>query len=235
LAGRTLLYEETSKRIYKTDREDQVLQEFTDNALTGKEEKRSRVKNKGVLHNTIASHIFELLEGYNIPTHFLQKVDDREMLVRNLESIPAEVVLRNVASGSFCERYNIQDGTVLKFPIMDFFLKDDSVDDRLVSESFMSAMGHATPDEMRHVCRLAAKINAVLKDYFERRGIQLVDFRIEFGRSQNQVFLSNEISPDTCTLWAIEEGDRPNRDRFLLSTGGAENVYRELHDIIMSA
>lgn len=230
MAGKTLLYEETTKRVYKTDREDQILQEFTDSALLGKDAKKGRVKNKGMLNTAISAYLFEYLDGYNIPTHFIEKTNDREMLVRNVEVIPVNVIIHNLAAGSLCERYDVEEGRVLKYPMAEYFLKDESLNNPLISESFLSAFEHATPEEMRHMSRLAFKINAVLKDYFERRKIMLVDFLLKFGRYQNQVYLANEISPDTCRLWEIQDDDAMDKERFKLTSGTAEKVFRELYN-----
>lgn len=234
MAEKKLLYEGELKRVFTTDKEDQVLQEFKDDAVAPGGGKKSKVKNKGMMNNAISAALFEYLEGFNIPTYFVEKAGEREMLVRKLDPIPVEVVVRNVAAGPFCERYDLEEGKELKYPMVDYFLKDASLDDPLISESYAYALEYATPEEIRHVSRLAFKINAVLKDYFERRHICLVDFKLEFGRMQNQVYLAEEILPESASLWDIQNGmEKVNKERFRTDINRPEETYKELYNRIL--
>lgn len=233
MAGKTLLYEGKAKRVYKTDRDDQIIHEFKDD-FPGIEGSKSRtIKHKGSIHNTVCTLLFEYLESFNIPTHFIKKTSDREMLVKKLEIIPVEVVMRNVAAQSLSERYHIEEGKELKYPMLEYYLKDDTLNDPLISESFVYAFGYATPDEMRHVSRLAFKANAVMKDYFERRHLKLVEFSLEFGRKDSRIYLADEITPETCLLWDMQENDRLDKNRFRLDQAHAEEAYQELFNRVV--
>jgi len=226
LADKKLLFEGSIKRIFGNAEDDQVIQEFLDEAVTGN--KKQKVKNKGKMANTISSALFEYMEGYNIPTYYIGKAGDAQMSVRNVEGIPVNVIVRNIAAGSFCDRYNVDAGTVLKFPIVEYFLKDEKIKENQISESYIYAMDYASPDEVRHISRLVIKINAVLKDYFERRDINLVDFKVTFGRSKNQLFLADEILPDNCRLWDLKSEGDPGSKRFSLEKGNAADAYKEI-------
>ncbi|MGD9489299.1 MAG: phosphoribosylaminoimidazolesuccinocarboxamide synthase [Calditrichaceae bacterium] len=233
LADKKLLYEGKAKKVYATDKEDQVIQEFKDDATAFDGGKKGKIKNKGVLNNAISSKLFEFLESYNIPTHFIEKISDKEMLVKKLDIIPVEVVIRNVAAGSLCKRYGVEEGKVLKYPLIEYFLKNDDMHDPLISESFAYALDYATPDEMKHIARLAAKINAVLKAHFERRQLKLIDFKMEFGRYQNQVILGDEISPDTCRFWDMQSNEKLDKDRFRFDMGKVEEAYQEIYNRVI--
>jgi phosphoribosylaminoimidazole-succinocarboxamide synthase len=234
LAERTLLYDGKIKRVFATDREDQAIQEFKDESVSLEGGKKSKVKNRAMMNNAISTALFEYLEGYNIPTHFIEKKSDKEMLVRRVDLIPVDVVVRNIAAGPFCERYKIEEGKILKYPMMEFFLKDENLKESLVSESYVYAMEFATPEEMRHISRLGFKINAVLKDYFERRKVKLVDFMIEFGRSQNQIYLADEIVPDSGRFWDDQHGGEDvDKDKFRLDKGNVEESYKEMYNRII--
>jgi len=233
LQKRELLYEGKAKRLFLSGDEGYLIQEFKDDATAFDGQKKGTISHKGEINNDISAFLFEYLENYHIPTHFIEKVSPREMLVRKLEIIPVEVVLRNVAAGSLCTRYNIPEGTVMEYPILEHYLKDDKLHDPMINEYHAYAFGHATPDEMRAVGRMACKVNAILKSFFDRRNLILVDFKMEFGRRNNEIFLGDEISPDTCRIWDKKTHKKLDKDRFRHDMGGVEKAYAELRDRIL--
>lgn len=221
-----------TKRIYNTEREDQVILEFNDAEAQFDGEKKAKFKNKGELRSAISHVLFEYLEGYNIPTHYKSNINGNQMRVRKLKMIPLNVVIRNVAAGSLCERFNIEKGTSLKYPVSEYYLKDEALNYPLILESHAYAFGYATPDEMKHISRLSSKINAVLKSYMDRRRLKLVDYKLEFGRYKNYICLGDEITPDTSRIWEIENGSL-NEKHFAFDNKKAEQSYKEIRDRIV--
>ena len=231
---RELLYEGKAKRIYLTSDEGLVIQEFKDDASAFDGQKKGTILNKGEINNDISSFLFEYLENYHIPTHFVEKLSATEMLVKRLDIIPIEIVMRNVAAGTLCTRYKIPEGTVMEYPVLEFYLKDDELHDPMINEYHAYAFGHATPEEMKAIGRIASKVNAILKSYFDRRNLLLVDFKMEFGRSGSEMFLADEISPDTCRIWDKKTHKKLDKDRFRHDMGGVEKAYQELRERIIN-
>jgi phosphoribosylaminoimidazole-succinocarboxamide synthase len=229
-----LLYEGKAKRLYKTDKEGLLVQEFKDDATAFDGAKKGKVPHKGEINNSISSFLFEYLDSYHIPTHFVRKLSLTEMLIKHLEIIQVEAVMRNVATGSLTRRYNIAEGTVLDFPIMEFYLKNDELGDPLINEHHAYAFGLATPEEMRAITRVSSKVNAILKSFLDRRGLTLVDFKLEFGRYNEGIMLGDEISPDTCRIWDKKTNKKLDKDRFRHDLGGVEKAYRELEDRLLN-
>jgi len=221
-----------TKCIYSTDREDQVILEFKDSEAQFDGEKKAKFKNKGLLRSAISHTLFEYLESYNIPTHYNSKINGNQMRARNLKMIPLNVVIRNVAAGSLCKRFNIKKGTSLQYPVIEYYLKDETLNYPLIHESHAYAFGLATPDEMKHVSRLSSKINAVLKSFLDRRKLKLVDYNLEFGRYRNYICLGDEITPDTARIWEIEN-DSLNEKYFSFDNNKAQQSYSEIHDRIV--
>jgi len=234
LEKRELLYEGKAKRIYLTSDEGLVIQEFKDDASAFDGQKKGTILNKGEINNDISSFLFEYLENYHIPTHFVEKLSATEMLVKRLDIIPIEIVMRNVAAGTLCTRYKIPEGTVMEYPVLEFYLKDDELHDPMINEYHAYAFGHATPEEMKAIGRIASKVNAILKSYFDRRNLLLVDFKMEFGRSGSEMFLADEISPDTCRIWDKKTHKKLDKDRFRHDMGGVEKAYQELRERIIN-
>ena len=234
MAERPVHIDGKTKRIYQADNEDQVIIEFKDAESDFDGEKKAKFKNKGALRNTISNIIFEYLEGYNIPTHFASVVSEIEMKARKLSMIPITVVVRNVAAGSLSERFKIEKGVQLKYPVLEYYLKDEKLDNPLILESHAYAFDYASPEEMKHISRLASKVNAVLKSFLERRRIKLVDYKLEFGRYKNIIMLGDEITPDTCRLWDIENGSIKD-NYFLFDNSKAASSYQEIHDRIVGS
>ncbi len=225
-----LINEGKAKRLYQIDKPDLLIQEFKDDATAFNGKKRGKIKDKGALNNEISSFLFEYLEGYHIPTHFVKKLSDSEMLVKKLEVIPLEVVVRNIAAGSLCKRYGVKEGLELQYPIIEHYLKSDQLGDPPLNEYHIYAFCLALPEELKTVNRMASKVNAVLKSFFERRGIKLVDFKLEFGRHKGQILLGDEISPDTCRFWDTQTDKKLDKDRFRQDLGDSREAYVEIRD-----
>ncbi len=228
-----LLYEGKAKKIFATDNPDLLIQEFKDDATAFNGKKKGTIKDKGVVNNKISAFIFEFLESYHVPTHFEKVLSDREMIVKKLDIIPVEVVMRNIATGSLVKRYALEEGKELDYPILEFYLKNDDLNDPMINEHHAIAFGLATTDEMETISRYATKINAILKSFFIRRKIRLIDFKLEFGRFKDRILLGDEISPDTCRFWDLETGEKLDKDRFRQDLGGVEEAYQEMLNRIL--
>ncbi|MBF0585400.1 phosphoribosylaminoimidazolesuccinocarboxamide synthase [Prosthecochloris sp. N3] len=224
----TLLHEGKAKKVFLTDNSDLVIQEFKDDATAFNNKKKGSIGNKGVMNNAISCKLFTYLEENGISTHFVEKLSDRDMLCRFLEIIMVEVVVRNVAAGSLVRRYGFKEGTVLDEPIIELYLKDDDLDDPLMNESHAVALGLASLEELDQLKEQAAKINTLLRAFFAERQLNLVDFKLEFGRHKGAVLLGDEISPDTCRFWDLETGEKMDKDRFRFDMGGVEDAYTEV-------
>jgi len=225
------LYEGKAKIMYETDDEDLLIQEFKNDATAFDGKKKGVIKGKGRINNQVAGRLFTFLESYHIPTHYVKEQTDNVMVIKKLIMIPLEVVVRNIATGSYVKRYSVKEGKPFERPLIEFFLKDDAKHDPLMTKDEILASALATPDELRLLQRYALKINAVLKAFFSRRKITLVDFKLEFGRTKTgKVILGDEISPDTCRLWDAESGEKMDKDRFRHDLGKVEEAYQEVHN-----
>jgi phosphoribosylaminoimidazole-succinocarboxamide synthase len=223
-----LLYEGKAKKIYNTENPEWVIQEFKDDAAVIDPKNRGKIRNKGEINNQISSHLFEYLESFHVPTHFVKSLKTNQMLCKKLNMIRIEVVARNIAAGSLVKRYGLPEGKALDYPILEYYLKDDKLNDPMISEHHAYAFNLATPEEFRTLSRIASKVNAILKSYFERRGLNLVDFKLEFGRSDGHIILGDEISPDTCRLWDIQSKKKLDKNHFKNNLKELEHVYQEL-------
>jgi len=224
----TLLHEGKAKKVWQTDDPDLIIQEFKDDATAFNNKKKGSIADKGVTNNAIASRLFAMLAENGIPTHFVSKLNDRDMLCKKLDIIMVEVVTRNIAAGSLVRRYGFTEGAVLKQPIVELYLKDDDLDDPLMNEAHAVELGLATREELALLKELAEKINALLVAWFAERKLRLVDFKLEFGRHKGEILLGDEISPDTCRFWDAESGEKLDKDRFRLDLGGVEDAYSEV-------
>jgi len=223
-----LLYEGKAKRIYATDDPNLVIQYFKDDATAFNAKKKGTIAAKGVVNNAISETFFRLLESEGVPTHFVERLDEREMLVRKLDIIPVETVVRNIIAGGLAKRLGLEEGADLPSPILEYFYKSDELDDPMISPSTPVALGWATPAELARIDELAFKINAILKSFLDARGILLVDMKLEFGRHQGQVLLGDEICPDTCRYWDKETRKKLDKDRFRRDLGEVEEAYDEV-------
>jgi phosphoribosylaminoimidazole-succinocarboxamide synthase len=226
---RSLIYEGKAKRLYTTDNAEEFIQEFKDDATAFNGLKKDKIPHKGELNNQISSIIFEHLIKEGIPTHFIRKISDTEMLVKKVSIVKAEVVCRNVAAGSLVKKLGFTEGTELDPPIIEMYLKSDELGDPLFTEDHILALGIATREELKTIREYALQINSILKKFFLERGIRLVDFKLEFGRDKDgTIILADEISPDTCRLWDAATGKKLDKDRFRFDLGDVEQAYKEI-------
>ncbi|MEB3234170.1 MAG: phosphoribosylaminoimidazolesuccinocarboxamide synthase [Cyanobacteriota bacterium] len=228
-----LLHEGKAKRVYATDRDDLVAVEFKDDATAFNAQKKAQLQGKGALNCRISALIFEQLEAVGIPTHYLGVKDSNWMLVRPVQIVPVEVVVRNVAAGSLCKQLPIAPGSPLQPPLLDLYYKDDALGDPLLTEARLERLGLLTPPQRQRLEQLAMQINAELIALFERCNLQLVDFKVELGfTSGGDLVLADEISPDTCRLWDCGQADSNDRildkDRFRQDLGGVIEAYGEV-------
>ncbi len=224
----TLLYEGKAKKVFLTEDSNLVIQEFKDDATAFNNKKKGTIAEKGIVNNAVSCKLFAMLEEKGIRTHLVEKLSDRDMLCRRLDIIKVEVVVRNIAAGSLVKRYGFVEGTVLERPIVEFYLKDDDLDDPLMNESHAVALGVASPDELAVLKQRAEAVNEVLRKFFAERKLKLVDFKLEFGRHNNEILLGDEISPDTCRFWDLETNEKMDKDRFRFDLGSVEDAYSEV-------
>lgn len=225
---RKQIYEGKAKILYETDSPDYLIQYFKDDATAFNAQKRGTIDQKGVFNNKISTRIFEYLEKQGVPTHFEKSLSDREMLVKRVEIVPIEVIIRNIAAGSLCRLLALEEGLKLKIPILDFCFKKDELGDPLISEYHIRALGWATDQEVDDIKKFAFKINDLMKDFFKAIHLDLIDFKLEFGRYQGKIILADEISPDTCRLWETGTGKKMDKDRFRRDLGNVEEAYQEV-------
>ncbi|HHV73883.1 MAG TPA: phosphoribosylaminoimidazolesuccinocarboxamide synthase [Thermoanaerobacterium sp.] len=223
-----MLYEGKAKRVYKTTDEDYYIIEYKDDATAFNGIKKGTIQNKGVLNNEISAILFELLEKEGIPTHFVKKLSDREMLVKSVEIYPIEVLIRNYAAGSISKRLGIEEGTKLKRTVLEFCYKNDELGDPFINEYHIEAMELATKEEVETIKEYSFKINDILSKFFTSKNIILVDFKLEFGKSKDGIVLADEISPDTCRFWDSETKEKLDKDRFRRDLGNVEGAYVEV-------
>lgn len=222
------LYEGKAKRIYATDDQGLVWMEFKDDATAGNGQKRGTITDKGELNANITTRIFRHLEAHGVETHLVDVLSQRDLLVRRLEMIPVEVVVRNRAAGSIVKRLGFEEGLRFEEPLVEFYFKNDDLGDPIINRRHMRALGAATDKEADLLEEAALKIDSVLVPYFSERGIDLIDFKLEFGRGPKGVILADEITPDTCRLWDQKTGQKLDKDRFRQDLGGVEEAYREV-------
>jgi phosphoribosylaminoimidazole-succinocarboxamide synthase len=222
-------YEGKAKRVYATEHPHEYVVEYKDDATAFNGVKKAQIGGKGRINNAITAHLYPLLEAQGIPTHFLEKLNDREQRVRAVEIIPVEVIVRNVAAGSFSKRLGIEEGTVLARPIVEYCYKSDALGDPLINSDTAISLGWASEEDLTRIRELALHIRAFLVPYFGVRGIRLIDFKLEFGRTHDgQLVLADEISPDTCRFWDAATGEKLDKDRFRRDLGGVEDAYAEM-------
>lgn len=223
-----LLYEGKAKKMFSTDNKDEIRVYFKDDATAFNGIKKAQIEKKGVLNNSITTMLYELLEKKGIKTHFIKKISDREQICKKVEIVPLEVIVRNVAAGSMAKRYGIEEGTKLKTTVFELSYKNDELGDPLINDSHAVAMGLATPEELSNIYIMASKINDILKELFLKKDINLIDFKIEFGRFNGEIILADEISPDTCRFWDVKTGEKLDKDRFRRDLGNVTEAYEEI-------
>ena len=223
------MYEGKAKKIFATSNPDLVIMEYKDSATAFNGEKKGEIDEKGILNNTIAASIFQMLNQKGIPTHFIAKLSDREVLCKKVSIVPLEVIVRNVAAGSFSKRLAVPEGSELKTTIFELSYKDDELGDPLINDYHAVAIGAATWDDLKVIYDITAKINDILKDFFLGCGVRLIDFKLEFGRdSQGNIILADEISPDTCRFWDAKTNEKLDKDRFRRDLGKVKEAYVEM-------
>lgn len=224
----TQLYEGKAKKVYRTDDERFFVIEYKDDATAFNGEKKGTVAGKGVVNNRMSNILFRMLEAHGVETHFVEELNDRETVVKAVRIVPLEVIVRNVAAGSFSRRFGVEEGTELRRPTLEFCLKDDALGDPMINDSQILALGLADEEELRTMSAVALRVNDLLKDYFSGIGVRLIDFKIELGRYEGRIVLADEISPDTCRFWDAETNRKLDKDRFRRDLGEVEEVYREM-------
>jgi len=224
-----LRYEGKAKKIYDTDQNEYFWVAYKDDATAFNGEKKGQIVDKGLVNNQLSALFFEEIEKTGIPTHYVKLISDRDMLVHRLDMIPLEVVVRNVVAGSLSKRLGVEEGFVLSRPVVELYYKDDALGDPMVNESHVEAMGWASLDIAREMQALGLKVNAVLQTILVKAGIELIDFKLEFGVRDGKVYLGDEISPDTCRYWDIETREKLDKDRFRRDLGKVEEAYLEVY------
>ncbi|MCP1146136.1 phosphoribosylaminoimidazolesuccinocarboxamide synthase [Lysinibacillus endophyticus] len=221
-----LLYEGKAKRLYQTEQEDILFVEYKNSATAFNGQKKAEIEGKGTLNNRITTLIFEKLKELGINSHFVERVSDHEQLVRKVDIIPIEVVVRNIAAGTLANRLGLEEGTPLKRTIVEFYYKDDDLGDPLINNDHIDILGIATKEEVETLYEQGLKINSILQPIFQDVGVILVDFKLEFGRDKDgNVLLADEISPDTCRLWDAETKQKLDKDVFRRDLGSLTEVY----------
>ena len=223
------LYEGKAKQVFATDESDLVIMHYKDDATAFNGEKRGQIEDKGVLNNRIAAGLFELLGKSGVPTHFIARLSDRDTLCKKVKITPLEVIVRNVAAGSMAKRLGLPEGTELKTTVFELSYKDDALGDPLINDYHAVAIGVTTFAELEEIYRITANINDVLKAFFLERGIKLIDFKLEFGRTNDgELVLADEISPDTCRFWDAKTNEKLDKDRFRRDLGNVKEAYVEI-------
>lgn len=223
------LYEGKAKKVFATDDSGLVVVSYKDDATAFNGLKKGTIAGKGAINNRVTNHLMRLLEAQGVPTHFVRELNDRETLVRRVSIVPLEVIVRNIAAGSLSKRLGLPEGTKLSQTVLEFCYKDDALGDPMVNRYHIAAMGWATQEEMDLICRYSLKVNQVLSDYLKELGIELIDFKLEFGRTaEGAIVLADEISPDTCRFWDSVTHEKLDKDRFRRDLGGVEDAYHEI-------
>ncbi|MCG8502000.1 MAG: phosphoribosylaminoimidazolesuccinocarboxamide synthase [Firmicutes bacterium] len=223
-----MLYEGKAKKVYKTDHEDRYIVDYKDDATAFNGVKKGKIQEKGIMNNKISNHLFKLLEKEGVPTHFEEEISDRETIVKKVEIVPIEVIVRNIAAGSLSKRLGLEEGTKLKTTVLEYCYKNDELGDPMINDYHIYALELADKEELDKIARIAFKVNEVLSHYLKDLGIALIDFKLEFGRYKGDIILADEISPDTCRFWDSKTNEKLDKDRFRRDLGHVEDAYKEV-------
>lgn len=223
-----MLYEGKAKKVFKTENDDAVIVRYKDDATAFNGQKKGTISGKGVVNNRMTNFLFQKLEHHGIPTHFIEELDANSTLVKKVDIIPLEVIVRNKVAGSFAKRMGLKEGMELKCPILEFSYKDDHLGDPMINSYMAIAVGIATREELDIITKMTFKINDILKDLFAQINIELIDFKLEFGKYHGKIVLADEISPDTCRFWDIHTHEHLDKDRFRRDLGNVEDAYQEV-------
>ena len=224
-----MMYEGKAKKVYATDDDRYVIVSYKDDATAFNGQKKGTIVGKGVVNNKMSNYLMQMLEKNGVKTDYVEELNDRETVLKKVEIVPLEVIVRNKAAGSFSKRLGVAEGTELKCPILEFCYKDDALGDPMVNEYHVLAMGYATREELDTITSMTFRINDLLKEFFAKTGVELIDFKLEFGRlPDGTLVLADEISPDTCRFWDSETGEKLDKDRFRRDLGNVEGAYKEI-------
>lgn len=222
------LYEGKAKKVYATDDPDMLIVDYKDDATAFNGLKKGTIVGKGVINNRMSNYLMKKLEAEGIETHYIEELSDRRTLVKNVEIVPLEVIMRNVVAGSLSKRTGLPEGSKPKMPILEIYYKSDELGDPMVNEDHALAFGWATREELDTISQTARRVNEILTEFFAGVGVDLIDFKIEFGRYKGRVILADEISPDTCRFWDSKTKEKLDKDRFRRDMGGVEGAYHEM-------
>lgn len=223
-----LMYEGKAKKVYATEDPDYCIVEYKDDATAFNGQKKGTIAGKGVVNNKMSNYMFQLLEKHGVKTHFVEELSDRETLVKKVEIVPLEVIIRNKAAGSMAKRLGMEEGTELKTTVLEFSYKDDALGDPMVNEYHILAAGYASREDIDTISAMALKVNEVMCEFFKSVNVELIDFKLEFGRFHGEILLADEISPDTCRFWDVNTHEKLDKDRFRRDMGGVEEAYEEM-------
>lgn len=228
------LYEGKAKKVYATNDPNLVIVDYKDDATAFNGEKKGTISGKGAINNRMTNYMFKMLEKEGVPTHLVEEISDRETIVKKVSIVPLEVIIRNVAAGSFSKRMGVEEGTKLLTPILEFSYKNDDLGDPFINDYYALALGLATKEEIDTIAKYAFKVNEFMVNFFKELNIDLIDFKIEFGRtSDGTIILADEISPDTCRFWDSTTHEKLDKDRFRRDMGGVEEAYQEIMKRLM--
>lgn len=222
------LYEGKAKQVFATDNPDYVIVDYKDDATAFNGLKKGTIQGKGAVNNRVSNHMFRMLEQEGIPTHLVEELSERETLVKRVEIVPVEVIVRNIAAGSISKRLGLPEGRRLGAAVLEYSYKNDDLGDPMINDYHIAALGLATREEMETIADYALRVNRIMGDYLKQFGIELIDFKLEFGRFHGEILLADEISPDTCRFWDSRTGEKLDKDRFRRDMGGAEEAYLEV-------
>lgn len=225
---REQLYEGKAKKVFATEDPDYVIVDYKDDATAFNGLKKGTIGGKGIINNKMSNMMMKLMEKSGVKTHLVKELSERETLVKKVQIVPLEVIIRNVAAGSFSKRLGVPEGTPLKATVIEFSYKNDELGDPLINSYHALALGLATPEEIETIKSMAFRVNDIMKEFFKSVGIDLIDFKLEFGRFHGEILLADEISPDTCRFWDSATHEKLDKDRFRRDMGGVEEAYAEI-------
>lgn len=225
---REQMYEGKAKKVFATDDVRLCIVSYKDDATAFNGQKKGTIAGKGVVNNQMSNFLFQLLEKAGVPNHFVEELNERETVVKKVEIVPLEVIIRNVAAGSFSKRLGVEEGTDLRCTVLEYCYKNDELGDPMINDSHILACGFATQEELDKISKMAYRVNEVLRVYFAEVGVELVDFKLEFGRFEGDIILADEISPDTCRFWDAKTREKLDKDRFRRDMGNIEEAYQEM-------
>lgn len=223
-----MLYEGKAKKVFRTDDDNLYIVQYKDDATAFNGLKKGTIVGKGIVNNRMSNHMFRLLEKDGVPTHYVEELSARETLVKKVEIVPIEVIVRNIAAGSLSKRLGLPEGTKLHTTVLEYCYKDDELGDPMINDYHIAAMELATKEEMQTIADMALHVNRFMTEYLKDLNIELIDFKLEFGRTPEGIVLADEISPDTCRFWDSTTGEKLDKDRFRRDMGGVEDAYQEV-------